>query len=149
MNTKKCHLCRKTVTHVLPSIESESEKVKQLSNIFSSNKDLVQIINHVIKKQNDSINISHLIKQIGIFCEGYISVDEAESILQYLQDNGKIHYTVRNMIVRLCNQPWLIDLKLGSHGLCYFGNFGELPTLTHALQILQYNHGKPDDFNGL
>ena len=63
--------------------------------------------------------------------------------LKHIHDKGKFSekngYIVKNIIVRLCNQPWDVDSRLGGCGVCYFGNLGDKPTLHDGLLILRNN----------
>ena len=42
-------------------------------------------------------------------------------------------YRLVNMLVGLCLTPWDVDVRLGTHGVCYNGFFGECPRLETAI----------------
>ena len=48
-------------------------------------------------------------------------------------------YRLYNLFVALCSHPWNVDKSLAKHGLCYHGNFGELPSLFQGLQLIIRN----------
>lgn len=53
------------------------------------------------------------------------------------------YYYINNDLVRFCIYPWKLDTKIYSHGLCYHGNFEEVPkTIETALNMLEYNREK-------
>jgi hypothetical protein len=43
------------------------------------------------------------------------------------------------LLVRFCNQPWLVDREFSSAGLCYYGNFGDMPRFGVGLRLLVSN----------
>ena len=90
-----------------------------------------------MSRHSSSERIARLVEQIGQQVEGYLTCDEAEFLLQISREH---HYTVVNMLVRLCNEPWKIDVSLGRHGVCYYGNMGTEPDLNTAFSILYHNH---------
>jgi hypothetical protein len=102
---------------------------------------LAKTIMSVAKKVTDKTKLISLIHNIGNAISGFMSLTEAETILQYLKDNGKNASEIGNMLVRMCNTPWLVDVKLASSGVCYFGNFGEVPSLNELLILLCSNRG--------
>lgn len=68
-----------------------------------------------------------------------ISVDQCENLLKKIDEihlNKATRYGLRNLFVALCRQPWLVDLNLGSHGVCYYGQSGAEPTSYSSLREL-------------
>jgi hypothetical protein len=59
----------------------------------------------------------------------------------------KEHYWALNMLVSFCEKPWDVDLKLGSHGLCYFGNFGDKPGVVNGINIIRRNYFNKIKYN--
>lgn len=114
--------------------------ISDLAKAVPHNPKIVTTIRSIMRKNLSAEETASLIQQVGAGMSGFISIDEAESILQDLINSGKIHYSVHSMMVRLCNQPWDVDKTLGSSGLCYFGNFGEKPnSVSAAIGILRIN----------
>ena len=48
-------------------------------------------------------------------------------------------YMLTKSIVAMCRQPWHVDKNLGGCGLCYNGNFGDVPDLDLGIKILKDN----------
>ena len=146
--TKECPLCRGKIKYCLSNLKCPRPAcVTDLAKLVPYNGDIIKAVRQIIKKQTNPEKISALITQVGQQLPGYVTVDEAESVLQELINKGTIHYSVRNMMVRLCNQPWAVDRNLATHGLCYYGNFGETPSLSQAIDILRRNHGDEEARN--
>lgn len=112
---KQCPLCRVKFTHIVPEYKcSRPSNPLDLVNIFPKSDSLAKIIMKVVKKVTDTEKLKDLILQIGNKISGFMSLTEAESILQYLEYNGKNTSQIGNMIVRMCNTPWLVDVRLAS-----------------------------------
>jgi hypothetical protein len=109
-----------------------------LIKIFPKSDILAGTIFKVAKKVTDKTKLINLIHTIGNEISRFMSLTEAETILQYLKDNGKNTSEIGNMIVRICNTPWLVDVKLASSGVCYFG---DIPSLSLLLSLLCSNRG--------
>jgi len=145
---KQCPLCRARFTHIVPEYKcSKPSNPLDFVNILPKSDILAKIILKVANKVTNPVNLTAMIKKLGNEISGFMSLTEAESILQYLEDNAKNTSEIGNMIVRMCNTPWLVDVKLASSGVCYFGNFGDKPSLEHALSILRNNRG--NSFNSV
>lgn len=70
----------------------------------------------------------------------HISVDQCEILLQAAEQQGILTYEFKNLFVALCVVPWKVDRKLGGCGVCYHGNFGDLPdSPAHAWALLKKN----------
>jgi uncharacterized protein YeeX (DUF496 family) len=139
---KQCPLCRAEFKSIVPHFKcSKPSNISDLVKIFPKSDVLAKTIMSVAKKITDKTKLISLIHNIGNEISGFMSLTEAETILQYLKDNGKNTCEIGNMIVRMCNTPWLVDVKLASSGVCYFGNFGEIPSLNELLTLLCSNRG--------
>jgi uncharacterized protein YeeX (DUF496 family) len=139
---KQCPLCRTEFKSIVPYFKcSKPSNISDLVKIFPKSDILAKTIMSVAKKITDKTKLISLIHNIGNEISGFMSLTEAETILQYLKDNGKNASEIGNMIVRMCNTPWLVDVKLASSGVCYFGNFGDIPSLSLLLSLLCSNRG--------
>lgn len=50
-------------------------------------------------------------------------------------------HRLRNLLVALCIYPWLVvDVNLGTHGVCYFGNGDSNPTFVDCIELARKNH---------
>ena len=57
-------------------------------------------------------------------------------------------YRLYNGLVRLCIHPWKLS-RLFSHGICYFGNYGETPdNAAHAIKLISRNFIDPMNLQG-
>lgn len=134
-----CPLCRSPIKSRISKIEGENDTlVGELCVVYPSSEPLFQSILQIIKG-NDPQKVASLMLQLAEHIGGYLSVAQSETILIKAKDEGLLHYVVQNNVVKLCNQPWLINTKLGGSGICYHGNFGETPFLQNAINILKYN----------
>ena len=73
-----------------------------------------------------------------------LSKDQTEILLTIVKERNMNEwddggYRFYNLLVSMCYEPWKIDGKLGSHGICYHGNFGEYPGLFVGLNLIQRN----------
>lgn len=55
--------------------------------------------------------------------------------LNEIQNGDKLH----NVLVSFCREPWNVDAKVGSHGVCYHGNMGSAPTVLEAVRCIERN----------
>lgn len=73
-----------------------------------------------------------------------LSIEQVEILLKLVIDKGffisKNSNRLRNLLVALCREPWNIDVNLGTHGVCYYGNLGEIPSVNKAIILLHGNH---------
>jgi hypothetical protein len=70
-----------------------------------------------------------------------LTVHQTETAIKLLE-NASSHRLTNwlNLMVALCMNPWLVDVKVGRHGVCYFGNYGETPkSMEAAFAIVRYN----------
>ena len=140
--TKICPICRGQIRYVLTNEKCKYPATVEnvIQKMTFHNKNLTKAIRQIIKSNNDGQKIANLIISIARIIPGHITLDESEQFLQELINSGKIFYRHRNILVRLCSEPWNVDLNLGTYGLCYFGNGGKKPTLDYAIKILDHNH---------
>lgn len=74
-----------------------------------------------------------------------ITVDQTELLLKKCISKGffdEPHGKLRNLLVALCIEPWKVDVKLGSYGVCYHGNFGDTPSIRGCIELYYYNNEK-------
>jgi hypothetical protein len=64
---------------------------------------------------------------------------EIGQIMHKLPLTGK-NYQMRNIMIILCLYPWEPPRNLFSHGLCYYGNFGDIPTSAQSAKSLVYGN---------
>jgi hypothetical protein len=57
-----------------------------------------------------------------------LTVDQAEAAILLLRPRVTKLDGWLNLMVALCMTPWNVDVSIGGHGVCYFGNLGETPT---------------------
>jgi hypothetical protein len=71
-----------------------------------------------------------------------LSVEQTEKLLEMVAPiEFKNKYRLNNALVAMCKLPWGVSVCLGGSGVCYYGNFGEMPhTLKIAIDILHKNH---------
>lgn len=72
-----------------------------------------------------------------------LTVLQTETILQYCLDKGlfevRENYVLRNIFVAMCKHPWNVDMRLGSHGVCYHGNLGDKPSIIEGINLIKRN----------
>ena len=146
---RPCPLCRSAIKMIVSNKECLKPALPtDLAGVVGNNKELFRAIWQIAQRHTNDETIARLIKDLAKQNPGYITLDQSENLLRYLHDNNKLHYSVRNMAVRLCNKPWQVDKRLATHGLCYFGNFGGEPTIKSGIDILKYNRGRSENFDG-
>ena len=103
--------------------------IKMVSN-STTDKDIPIIINTIINTYFDEI------KSLS-----FLSVDLIEKLLIISDKLNGIPkaYALKNCLVSMCSCPFAINIKLGGCGLCYHGNFGEVPSLDRYIKLLIYN----------
>jgi len=72
-----------------------------------------------------------------------LAVDQCEALLSLAGHSGFYDleggYILRNVLVSFCRYPWLVSVDLGSHGVCYHGNMGEMPDLCGTFRLTRRN----------
>ena len=58
------------------------------------------------------------------------------------------NYKMRNIMIALCMYPWEPPHDLFSHGLCYHGNFGDIPISESAARLVVYRNTSMWDKDG-
>lgn len=119
--------CLKPASFTIKNVNREIRK--HYSNLFDS----------MISDSKFEKSQSNILKCVGL----KLSIDQVETILQMGEKISLFDgdgYVFRNMFVQMCIFPWKVDVKLGTHGVCYFGNLGEDPTsLFNMLHLLKKN----------
>ena len=91
---------------------------------------------------------SAFVNQYQLFALTYmlyplLKVDQCENLLTAAKRAGfyemKSGYKLRNILVSFCRYPWLVSVDIGSHGVCYHGNMGELPDICKAVALTRAN----------
>lgn len=146
----ECSMCR---------TKSENWKLRYIAPIekckyyepFSDDmfKKIIKMLMSVKKPSSTKLIISGLLELFTSFetqSKFYflLSKDQTEILLGIVKDRNmnewdECGYRFFNVLVSMCYEPWLVDRKLGSHGICYHGNFGEHPTLIQGLILIQHN----------
>ncbi len=135
---KKCPLCRTRITQIIATPGNSVKILDKLCTIYPSNDVLFNAI-LCITKGIDPEKVAKLALQLTEHIGGHLSLAQAETILIKAKDEGLLHYLIQNNIVKLCNQPWLVNRDLGGSGMCYHGNYGEILSLDMAIRLLENN----------
>jgi hypothetical protein len=91
-----------------------------------------------VMRGHDADIVVAKIKSIVDDVGGWLTVSQANKILGMAEKLGiREKRGMPNLIVQLCHLPWDVDLKLGTYGLCYYGNFGDAPSLQRAIDMLR------------
>ena len=136
---KECPLCRTKITQRIATPGNSIKILDKLYTIYPGNDVLFKAI-LCITKGIDPEKVAKLSLQLAEHIGGHLSLAQAESILIKAKDEGLLNYLIQNNIVKLCNQPWLVNKDLGGSGICYHGNFGKIPSLEMAIQLLKRNN---------
>lgn len=72
-----------------------------------------------------------------------ITVDACERLLlegQRLHMYGRRDgHKIKSALVSFCRYPWRVDVEIGSQGVCYHGNGGEIPDLAKGVRCIDTN----------
>jgi hypothetical protein len=74
-----------------------------------------------------------------IFGTSLLNVDQCEMLLNIVDTVPKDASCLKNFLVALCDTPWKVDINLGSFGVCYYGNLGDVPKRLDIDPLLDYN----------
>ena len=132
---KECTLCSKNIIWIA-ALEDNGAVVAKLAQIYKESELLYTSIQSLIRG-SDIRKCATLILQVAE--DGYLSVAQTESLLISARDKSLLNHDMQNTLVKLCNQPWLVNKDLGGCGICYFGNLGQIPLIHEAIKILAYN----------
>ena len=136
----RCHVCRAPVRFIMGNLRCNNPaQPADLAALLPQHPRLATTLQRVLDKRKSSRDTYDLLMQVACGLRGYLTVDAAETLLSLAKANGVSSVDVEKLLVRLCSQPWGIDARLTMPGLCYHGNFGELPGLMEAAHLLKYN----------
>lgn len=92
------------------------------------------IISHEIRKLYREINSSSQLLHVGL------STKQADEILKICEEKH-VYYEMYNIIIAMCVMPWTVSPPpAGSNGLCYHGNFGDVPSFNTLINLIWSNH---------
>lgn len=99
---------------------------------YSNGKEIDYTIKKIWKSYFDCCNLLPL-----------LTIDQSHEILSLFNSKkekvSENSCLIVNTIVAMTVTPWLVDVAIGSHGVCYHGNMGETPFPWKSLRILVQN----------
>jgi hypothetical protein len=154
--TPTCPICRAKCAHVIWEPALDFARVvpdleKLVLNCDSEFEELLFLQCKVaIKTQTDVARLccAFLKSRTAIQSETptrpvLLSLTQTETLLRLAEEKfGNVYevFTIRNLLVAMCQRPWSVDKSLGRSGVCYMGNLGAEPVgLQEYLNILKNN----------
>jgi len=145
----KCPLCRGTICSIFSTCNCNllAKKIcdkKSATRYFKFVKNYLNIIPKGILQEGKIINTiidtyNFISEKKNSIC--LISSEQSEILLKITLDRQIQFNNLINLLVIICRNSWAIDVAVGGHGVCYFGNFGELPVnCEHTLGFIEHNH---------
>lgn len=142
-----CPICRANIKTI--SLDKDIKyhdlfcNLKGRSDFFKFVKGYTTILTNTTDIESFILNI---IEAYEVFVEKYkepclISSEQSEILLGEIHKKGVYDYRFLNLFVCMCANGWNVDVNLGGHGVCYFGNLGDpMVDYNKLLSTLQRNH---------
>jgi len=136
LKVKLCPFCRGKIVRLGYCVKSKTaaQTRVELAAMYPPG-DLYKAIKPIIRGP-DAEKIGLLIVSIVDLVGGWLTAEQTNKLLARAEQAGARKYFICNLLVQLCHLPWDVDLKLGGCGLCYYGNFGDSPSLQLAINML-------------
>lgn len=149
---KKCSFCTRKIKSVI-TIDKENDLSKETAIMWSepANPFFFKFLMNFIKNLSVKDNLLEAIETITeIYLDFHpkvknyiLSLVQCEELLVLAKQNlsyNQYYAKLEQFLVCLCQTPWLVDVKLASSGVCYFGDFGDTPSILRTIGLLNYNN---------
>lgn len=142
LTIKLCPFCRGDIKRLdyCVKYKTAAETRRNLAAMYPPG-DLYKAIKPLIRG-NDAEKIAALITSVVDLVGGWLTVAQANKLLARAEETNVREYFLCKLVVQLCHLPWDVDLKLGGCGLCYYGNYGDAPSLQDAINMLRVREKK-------